>query len=402
MYELDLGLEAISFQSRAFGNAITDEVRTLRKLAKMDNRDLKDSNLSKLVKKYTNLDVTFTYISYMTAAVSSDLFQVGTDFIKTFTKFDSDPSLLSKSGIDEFGIDLRYGLITKMPKNIKTTIYINDEMMHALDADEMAAVILHEIGHIVSLVAMMSRFVTTNYFLSDFANELLDLKDEKLRIALIENDELASKYLKHNKKELASASNIEATTLIILNSEVGRSRSDFGNNVYDVRGCEALADQYVSRMGYGLELTRAIGKFQEHSKGWYIYNSVLVTIGMILNPVYFVVSSVFLATVAIGTIAIPDTYDKPKDRVMAIRNDMVKRLKGAKGPEVKEIIKQLDSIDFDVFDDGILHVDILTFILSLLIPVFRSNKKTINIQKALEQLSASQLNVTKAKLKQLV
>jgi len=274
--------------------------------------------------------------------------------------------------------------------------------------EEVAAIMLHEIGHVITFCEMVGRCITTNQVMSSLTRLLDKSVTESTRITMFT---AAADELKLNKDDaevLRNAKTQEEVVLVVLGKHQEEAVSELGYNAYDVSSCEQMADQFAARQGAGRDLTTGLDKMytefgmtKSATRTMLFIDSLLV----VMLPILWVVTGayplipLYLALV----IFLPSKeqlYDNPHARMTRIKHEAVERLKDKKISDqlrknLLDDIKVYDEI-LDKYED---RLNVYEEIAYLVRPGFRNKHKIELLQKSLERLASNNLFVDAQKLK---
>jgi len=248
-------------------------------------------------------------------------------------------------------IDLEKAVIHGLPKEYEIFITCDLNIMIneiGLDAKELTAVLLHEIGHSFTHIEYSYRSMTNTSVLIDTINDSVNKnKSYKETLVLIYEDVLDGK-----RGDLDGANDITATIKIVdeyLKTSVGMIPTPHGGT-----DSEQLADQFSGRFGLGPELISGLNKmnkrFPEQSD--FMINLVISIItatfsfviglliagglsgGLFLALVSFTtvmvvgfLTSFFNSILTNGGVNDAKTYDNSKQRLVRIKNEMIRRIR---------------------------------------------------------------------------
>lgn len=339
-----------------------DDKYDMRKVDDSKTRKVIDnSKLYDVVRKYTGLDITLT--------VDDSLRDNAYVFIPTVDKnhpllgnthrrflANNDLSKVKKWKGTLGAVDLQKGKVSGVFSEIKSKIFVSQSLVKNdyMPIEGVAAVFLHEIGHVIGYYAYMGRLVT-NLYIAHEAN---------LRLSNVQNDEVRYEQLKvlRGKYDLdkltdddikAVSTNVTAMNLIV-SSAAEKPISGMDSAWYDSRAYEQLADQYVSKLGGQRAL--ALGLDVIYRRGGAMeYKSTMarLILGLIRFVVYaavtVMVGPILAIFIAIMTLSFPDTpiYDPLDKRIDKIRQQLIDRskLRNISKDERKRIDDEIKGID---------------------------------------------------------
>jgi len=292
---------------------------------------------------------------------------------------------------------------------------------------EYVAFMLHELGHAFSYFELMGSNFVTNFILSDAAARLAGVQSDVDKHKILGELE-ANGHIEIDDTEcLVNSATAEEVYVLLMNDHFRKLRNVLGEDIYSARGWEALADQFVGRMGYGKELAIAMDRLYSNVTPGYTNKGQIVSLivsilnlirsvlgyliraGLIalLSPALAVgwLAGMFVYNVAIYLTISPleSTYDKPLRRIEVIRNEMVKRLKEAdlSRDERKLLVEEIDVVSKIIKTRNEPSFSVAQKLAILLRPKFNKQSSSIKLQQQLEDLLASQLFVDAERLEQL-
>lgn len=296
-------------------------------------------------------------------------------------------------------------------------IYGNNGKLYKLfdgrvyESGELAALVLHEVGHLWAMFDLMVRFRTTNQILSTTMRQLDNTEDHAKRELIIKE---AGEALHLENIDAQDLSNKGGTTVytILITNVARKNRSQSGVEGYDINSFEALADQFATRHGAGRDLVTVLDKLMLGSiykRNWasYLYMEfVKVAVGAIGIGLMATGSGglgMYFFT-AMATMMLADShndwYDKTGARFKRIRNQLVEQLKD---PNLNKDASERIRIDIDVIDElNTKYKDYTQFVglvYDYLIPSGVNKRKQIEFQQSLEELASNKLFVYANRLK---
>ena len=283
-----------------------------------------------------------------------------------------------------------------------------------LKADEYAAIILHEVGHIFTTFEFISRTLTTNQVLAA-TSAALRTKDPEIISAVFTSAEKIMGMTKEQAIAFNTAKDDKSVAVILLASAIDKSISELGKSVYDSVSCEQLADQYAARCGAGKSLVIGLDKIiplgykNPRLSGYDATLYVMWAISMYVFPVLSVLLILSLVSyvgrsIVDGLFASKEdaVYDDFPSRLKRVKDQLIQRLKdpALNSIEKEQLIKDIAEIEAITSKS---HTDLLFFekIAYLLKPSYRNAHKYEILQKELETLSNNSLFIQAAKLSTL-
>lgn len=281
----------------------------------------------------------------------------------------------------------------------------------AVSAEEMAAMVLHELGHLFSAYETLTQTATTNMVLASAAQFLDETADPTLRLQLVHQtameinvtiDDPAAVAAKETKGEVFAD--------IILKAMADRElASDAGSLQYDLTSAEFVADQFCVRYGGGRALATGLDKYQRrfnpaYRRGLAMHHTTqavrtglsLLTVAVPYLKILTTVAAVYMLS---NGHVMNDSYDQPDARLGRIKNDLVQVLKDTK---IDRKVRHQILLDIEVIDslrEGVK--DRLGYFTYLWIACTSSRRKQFSqmrLQQELESLVNNNLFVTSSKL----
>jgi hypothetical protein len=417
--------ESIQFQSDEFARALISQCGKI--LTFKSGRDAQTSKevkeLDKLIFDSTGILAKLHFDTTKPPCVNIPFLNPNNilhqDLINDFVSasYDEVIKLLEKPNMDAF-IDLKKSRIGGYYSTIKFDIYAGFKFLSGLKftAEELAAVILHELGHAFVLFEMLDRSVRTNQILAATVKASSDNPTGDLlkqRIVMIGTK---SKFTDEQITALQNASSPAARQVLVLSYRNNEPiRNDLGSTNYHHTTYEALADNFVARHNLGRHLVSALERISIHFGLPEYHKSIRIILGvidisntmiMIAGGIFFlatgglsnILTGVFLLGMfGITILASGDnhrdfTYDDLDVRYKRIREQTIVYLKN-KQLDAEEIKRCLDDLEF--FDSALKKVGssqgVITKIANMVLPGARKESKAIELQRDLEALAANDL-----------
>ncbi|QVW28559.1 hypothetical protein pEaSNUABM8_00062 [Erwinia phage pEa_SNUABM_8] len=341
----------------------------------------------------------------------------GNKDLDLYTKFLKDNALNGE--FDDANAKLKGDL-----SKITSPLYVTPEIFKGraeLTAYEIAAIILHEVGHVYWYLRTLMRGVVVNLIADAAANRMMEMDSpqEKLRVVKDVERMLNTKINQPEticndyKKENMYMHLVTQTLLMRPNITGGRG---VGNRVW-----ERAADDFAARFGAAPHLASALYKM-EMSNWWILRNNAYTNIythlfgelieisGLVIamsNPIGAVFSTISVLFGLLINDPGSTIYDPPQERFEALRRNLVEELTTLKGVNTKQAqenrdrclkgIAQLDQILKNVKDKD----NVYAFILKNLTSYGRKEKAAVDYQRQLESYMSNDLRIASAKLQQL-
>lgn len=416
-----IATESINFQNKDFFNALVNQINKIREnkeIAKLDieaffkTKEIED--LCKVVKKYTNILIVLKeggpasrdpqikgnhifndkeFIAWLKEINRNDLVE---GQIKDILK------KIKKQKVNA-RVDLVHGKVSGAYAEIEILILMPKEMLIAPSnflPEEIAAIMLHEIGHAFTFYEFVERGVTTNQSLA-LLTTVLDSRNITNKEFVF--TEYAKTFDLDSEKEeaLKKCNNVYTLNLIILDQIIEESVSELGKSLYDVNSCEYLADQFATRFGAGKYLVTGLDKLRD---GYKVIPFHLMIINCIVNVFAYIsllsVAPLWLYLLIVTPDKKDEIYDNMHARINRIRLQNVEQLKDKTlSNEIKTILlNEISDIDLVLskYKDELNFSEKLAYVFR---PGYRAAHKYEKLQKDLERIAGNDLFLLSAKLK---
>lgn len=406
-----LALESIQFQS---GNFFKELSIVFAQLQKVSDKDLPHSDLfiqiAQVIKKHTNLTITPTISDYGPAIRLPELDRNHPLILSYYRDFmtsgDGVREIEAAGGLIRGSVNLKSGRVEGIFADLSAFLMLSvDNIRHdKFSAEELAAITLHEIGHMFVYCEMVSRSVTTNYVLANLARALDGSASGDQREMVLMTVRKALKLKKLDPKSLAKVGNNRTVEEIIIAAVIHETASELGSSMYDAHGFEYLADEYATRQGAGRPLVTALDKLHRASGHSSYWSTALYLIWEVIKLALLFLPGVN-AFMIIQLLLLPSRdgeHENPEARTRRVRNQLVEALKAKKlAPEQYATLKA----DLVACDKILAQVnDRRTFVeafLEYVVPSMRHEWQQLVLQKQLEDIALNELFVKAQDLKQL-
>lgn len=210
-----------------------------------------------------------------------------------------------------------------------------------LTPGELAAMLIHELGHIIIYFETLGSTFRTAYVLQTFTREAMKVNESSQRVVLMREFEKSTGVTITHKEPISRSNSGEGIATLVLSDIIEETRSQYGTTLYDMRSWEHLADQYAARQGAAVDLSTALNKLYAYyepvyTRGTFVYlmMEILKTIGTILaiaiSGATFSIVPLVLIFLALATSPHEREYDNPHERVSKLRRELVAQLKTEK------------------------------------------------------------------------
>lgn len=391
-------------------------------------KDLKD--LSKIVETETGMFVDFvisphTFInayarvvqlpghqgsSYSRARANAGIDVKGPDAPKDLLKVKIDLDKGHVSGAIYAGIRNRVTLTSGLIKH--PTVQLNVE--------EITSVILHELGHVFNQYMTLGEYVWLNYLLQDGVEVVMGKKPNVYKLEVLSADGLEKwskdKDLIRTVQQEPNEANIRRA-ILSAHANAPRHHITKGEALLSNAREEQLADLFASRMGYAKAAVTAQVKADKTRSVSYTRSTtvhataealkVVTTLGaVIMGAAGMVIPVIWLPALALISVnravdfqADSIYYDRPLDRLLKFRLDLVGQLKLLNDdPDTQKVIlddiKVIDSLTKDFKQ----HTTAWEMLTSFMLPSTRRQRHQRTREQRFERLMNNDLFVVAQEL----
>lgn len=305
-------------------------------------------------------------------------------------------------------VDFQKGRVGGFVKDIPMTIEVHPFFfrMKQFTVHEIAAILCHELGHLVTMVAYLGTVVRDNFIISHAIQEMLKV-DLKQRQVLLHKAAKDLDIRLANVTELTKSDRgiIEGLQTVALSETRQKYIDQTGYDFYTERCAEQLADHFAVQYRAGRHLITAVDKISKMTSPTYRSTRgqhILIEAAKIMAHAAtgFIPLGVYLLSAKKD----PRRYDKPIQRLELMRQTLRSNLKDAKlNPKsamASEIMDDLAFMDQIIGNAG----DRMTFVDCIYSKLFSHGRRVLNneqTQKAIEALVFNRLYESSMKFKQL-
>jgi hypothetical protein len=314
--------------------------------------------------------------------------------------------IFNKEAVDKISgtVDLQKGQVGGIFSRIQCPIYMGTSLVQGdrLSPEENAAVFLHEVGHVMTYFEYLGRSVTLNHVLGDLTRKYSEQETYQKRLDIIS-------YVKHtldldsiDERRAAEMVDGEALLTLVVSESVMDPINATDTPAYDARSWEALADQFVSRLGGARYLATGLDR-KDRLTGSSSYRTNTQHLMIQVCTVIFYSIPVFTPFFLLGLINGVDpkasVHDTPEERLKRLRQDVVDAMKNPKLDKEYRIRLQEDA---DVIADLLKNMKdregLFSFLWTRLRPGSYRQFKRGNMITELETMANNELFVKANKL----
>lgn len=428
---VNISMEAIGFQTPEKAQKLIGYIKEI-----MQERTGKDADackahkeMTKFLKDTTGMKLAVTFDTDMAPCTLP--FHINPDTIlgyKTLKDFYVEEAAATMKRLQEVKsksfIDLKNAKVGGIFSEYETPIYMGYYAIRSLrlSAEEIAAVLAHEIGHCFVAYEMAFRTIRTNQILAAATKAAAGGDQGEYEYVLKTSEDVLN--LKGGVFDELKETKDQKTIMTVILGKAERKTHDeslMGNTTYDVTTFEAMADNFAARLGLGKPLVTGLEKVYRYF-GSTEY-STMARVGATIMDIYQVMG-IIGGVIALASNPVTggfylgmnlvilysrldgrdhnNVYDKLSVRFKRIKEQMVQYLKDTKLPSA-EVTKTLDAIA--VVEKSISEVSeykgFLPAIFNLIDPASRSVNNARDVQKKLETLVANDMYLKAAMLRTL-
>ncbi len=435
--------ESIQFQSSGFFYSLAEAFRVLRQdptitrirrdpgngkyVRELESGAGKLDEISAIVKKYTNIDArvkidpSLNPNAYVYPPEVDKNHPLISEWTREYLSYGSGIKAINAARKPlESRIDLQgskvYGHYANIPITMAVTLglVLDDKITE----DELAAILLHEVGHVFSYFEMIGYTYKTCSILATTTNAFFSSTTISEKRVVLDTFNKGKTYNPLNVDEVSKIKDKTVFETIVLKNMMEERASDMNASTYNKRTFEQLADDFASRQGAGRALATGLYKinkqyFSSNSStlacifGWMMELIGLATIVILMvSPIgagaalIKPILGLVLVIIFFGADPNQKIYDDLSDRIANIRRQSVEVIKSKYTSDISKMeaentIKALTELENRTNNaPGIVQA-----IWSFLIPSRVTDRRDIEEYKRLEELAANSLYVTAYRLR---
>lgn len=420
LYSLVPSLESIDFQkTHVLFDELTMAIAQLRKQPSTNRGAVEQCGITKIIFHHTGINLDGEYCNnYFNASILPPFVDARSPLLTYITEGlkvqnNDRPGLDHTQMTAEGTIDLANSKVTGVFQQLKGQLYVGSSLFDALSDREIAAIILHEVGHQFAYFEYIVHTCTLAVNLNYCATQLAEVQDKEQRVKIIINTSKNLGIEVQDPEALASSKDFKTPVVVLMETYTRQVRSGTRANYYDYRSWEALADQFATRQGAGRDLVvgldkimRMFGAYGSSSVGAQVFAYfaevcfVIVNLGLIIASFGFM--ALFWALVLSSPFPPEGTYDNPKARLTRVKNELIGALKDKSLPVPIQKTLQDDIACVDTLIEGIgKESGFVDFLWRNLTAYRRENYRQVEFQAELEKLANNELYLASSKLKTL-
>ena len=401
--------ESIAFQNTTFFDELTlafDDVKNLKETDVGDSEPI--YRISKIIKNHTNLNITIDAENDYPPCIDIPNIDRNNPLINAAQRAivnstDGLTMIESSNEVLHGTVNIKTAKVSGVFSDIKAKMYLGKAFIQGnkYSSQELAAITLHEVGHLFTYFEFITRTVRTNQVLAGLS-KILDGSEnqEKREVALLS----AKKALKLDKLDLSQLKdvNTKTTQVVLIDALVKETRTELGYNLFAESSWEYLCDQFSARHGAGVHLATALSKiYKSHYN--ISYRSLAVYLAVEMIKVILISNLSFLGILFLVVMFDSQDgggYDLPSARLKRIRDQATQYLKNKQISDVerRRILDEIESID-KLLAEMTNRKQLFTYIHEFFSKRTRDERAYRKLQYELEDIAMNDLYVKAAEFK---
>ncbi|QKE54613.1 putative virion structural protein [Salmonella phage vB_SalM_SA002] len=362
---LGSGLEAIAFQrTRPVFTLLTAEVQSLmdkmvsNNETKLTDALLKESKIPTILSAASGFDnITMVADQYAPINAYTNIITISKMHVfhdkwrrQFTTNADAYALYRQTNNVLTGQIDLETGRVSGDFSKIPLTIGLGNQFLnpkYGFTAAEVAAILLHELGHDFTYCYTLHYTCTTNMVLALAAKAIVAESDNRQKHAIMTDLQNTLGIRIDNMDELTRYDKYEDYYITMLGSYRKKTYDALGSPSYNTNMSEQMADMFAARHGGGAAIVTGLNRMNKlfTPPTWYraIERAQGILAFVMLSPITV---PLFLVGVFVNDF-VSGTYDLDKDRFIRIRNEAIASLKdqSLSSDEKKTIMSEIDTIN---------------------------------------------------------
>lgn len=282
--------------------------------------------------------------------------------------------------------------------------------------EEIAAVALHEIGHIFSMFETMYKTAGANLAIASAMEDCIGVKDNNVRMKVVKGLKEKGVIEVSIDENTVAQLDDEKLPVVVITSAYKQIRQEKDAVCYNRTAWEQSADQFAVRMGAGVHLATALNKIvpANEAKRQFAVNSLarfafqlLMFFGKMIALkassfgllLLIILYELLLVDLPVVFEVAYNTYDKAKDRISRIRREQIGKLKVLDKDDelVKETIEQIDEMKKIEDEQLNLYPSLQGHVFAFIYNAFTRQLTKKEQQQTIEKLMNNELFVQAAK-----
>ncbi|WP_144106610.1 hypothetical protein [Paraburkholderia sp. BCC1886] len=420
---LSVAVENVDFQSDAFFREVTAIFRDLKSVPVDQIPDHESAlQLPAVIAHYSGLNVKIAWwdegfmVTPPMVNKNNPLLSRWADwFRQSIVSNEDGDKIIATSKTKAIGnVNVKNGMVSGVFSTIVSTLYMvgADIVGKRFEPEELAAIVLHEMGHLFTYYLVIAKTLSTNMILAGLSKKLDQTLGPKDREAVLVKVKSVAQLAELDTEALSRSNDKKVIEVVVVSNIAKSIQSEIGSNLYDISACEMMADQYAARLGAGRFLVTALDKYKRSPSSTDIrYRStmgylVIEAYKLLLlagGPFSFGLSWLLLLIhCAADGVDKTGEYDNDANRYGRIREHIVEAMKS---PKLSTEQQSSYAEDLLVIDDikqfASNRQQLLGYVHDFISPIQRKRISQEKLQRELESIANNDLFVKAAALRQL-
>lgn len=428
---MKVSLEAIQRQDGRFFKELSDCIEKLKNIPEISESDIAKSDLPKIIKKHTNMLVSFNLqkhtwdaaVYFIEIDKNHVLFEQRSSFIAYITSNHETKKLEEIGGVNLSSGKVS-GIFTEVP--IKVTLGTNfftrqtnqNHGINYFSPQEVASIILHELGHAFSTFEFLGSTVMTGLLISSTVRGVMDMPAGPARTKIVTKacDNANIKLTEDQVQDILRRYG-ENADAVILSEAIRPGAALTKTKVYDARNFEQMADQFAVKHGGAPDLASGLEKLAKlgwninyrHPVTYAVFEVMKITytlVSLAVSTAVFPPLGILKLMIVISNIAEVKIYDDPKDRFIKMKHELISDLRvldknSADSVQIrKQIVESIELVErqINTVKD---RETVSKAVWNVLTPWGRNRAQQEHKQKLLENAIDNELHLKSAQLQSL-
>ncbi|WP_233875157.1 hypothetical protein [Paraburkholderia adhaesiva] len=412
--------EDVEFQSDTFFRELS---ALFRELESVDQNAIADHDaamqMPAVIAHYTGMNVKVAWgndgPAIIPPAITKNhvLLNRWGDFYRqhVLTNMDAD-KLIAQSETRPIGrVDRRNARVSGVFSELQSVLVVPPQIFQKkLLAEEIAAIVLHEIGHGFAYFELISHTLTTNQILAGLSKKLDQSASIKDREAVLAKVKSVAQLQDLDVEMLAKSADRKVIEIVVVSNIARELQSELGMPLFDMNSFEAIADQFAVRLGAGRalvtgldKLNRAAGHIAYRNRLSWLQAELMKIILLLALPLTLggTWSMLMASCTADSTGAENEVYGSVRTRFGRIREQLVE---GMKNQALSKELQTSYAEDIEAIDEILATVSdrrqLFSYMADFLSPSRRQRISQDKLQRELESIANNDLFVKAAALRQ--
>lgn len=404
----DFSFENILRQNDLLMKALTEAFIKLKADGRMTTQSIKDSEIMEILFDHTGISIDFlitdkirnnAYVVFPLLDKNHPFFG---DFIRNVAHADLGVGLVrAMDSVPQGSVNPQTCRVTEIFSKLKSDVCFASNLITGtyFKPEECVAVFLHEIGHIFTYFYYLGTVARSALITTAAAKAVLEIEDSVERVKVLQEAERTLGIEIPEIERIASADKRVRGKLIqsvFISADAQKMRTETGNNYYEIRACEQLADKFAVFHGSGPHLATALLKLKR-DQGHSSYNPWPVHVLVeVCKLIMFACGLFFMPVPLIAYVLLANPmakrYDDPAQRVRMIRQNIIEELKSKdiESSRIRELNEQLAVVQ-QVEDSLEDKLSLMELFWTTIMPAGREAERQTIAQKRIENLINSEL-----------